>query len=136
MLIVSVMAGLDQQGTCNMAVLNFYHIGKQIPEGAVYIGRGGKGLTQSKFANPFKLSENEERGATLFRYKTWLWNECLKGNITKSDILALDGKDLVCFCSPKPCHGDVIIELINYVKTHGEYFDYCVQEYKRTTGNM
>lgn len=95
-----------------MPVLNFYHIGKQIPEGAVYIGRGGKGLTQSKFANPFKLSENEERGATLFRYKTWLWNECLRGNITKSDILSLDGKDLVCFCSPKPCHGDVIIELI------------------------
>lgn len=117
-----------------MSVLNFYHIGKHIPDGAIYIGRGGKGLTQSKFANPFKLSTDEERGATLNRYKEWLWNECLNRRITKNDILSLDGKDLVCFCAPKPCHGNIIEELIDYVKKYPEYFDYCIQQYEKSTG--
>lgn len=50
-----------------MAVLNFYHLSKVIPEGAVYIGRRMPhfGLQQSKFANPFKLSEDEPRGLQL-----------------------------------------------------------------------
>ena len=30
----------------------------------------------------------------------------------------LVGKDLVCWCAPKPCHADVILELIN--KIYGE----------------
>lgn len=128
------MAVWDQRGVTKMPVLNFYHIGKCIPEGAVYIGRGGKGLTQSKFANPFKLSADEERGATLNRYKEWLWNECLDGRITKHDILSLDGKDLVCFCAPKPCHGNIIEELIEYVKKYPEYFDYCIQQHQKSTG--
>ena len=29
------------------------------------------------------------------------------------EIRKLKGKNLVCFCSPKPCHGDVILELAN-----------------------
>ena len=60
---------------CLMAkVLNFYHIGKVIPENAEYMGRAMPhlGLKQSKFANPYKLSKNEPRGATIERYRVWL----------------------------------------------------------------
>lgn len=50
-----------------MAVLNFYHLSKVIPDNAVYIGRAMPhfGLKQSKFANPFKLSKEEPRGPQL-----------------------------------------------------------------------
>ena len=54
-----------------MKVLNFYHLGKTIPEGAVYIGRAmpHMELKASKFANPFKLKDDEPRGSTIQRYK-------------------------------------------------------------------
>ena len=54
-----------------MRVLNFYHIGKVIPENAEYMGRAMPhlGLKQSKFANPYKLSKDESRGATIERYR-------------------------------------------------------------------
>lgn len=100
-----------------MAVLNYYHIGKTIPEGAVYIGRAqpAKGLSGSKFANPEWLppgSSEEDRGANLNRYRKWLVNQVKSGKITHEDLLALEGRDLVCFCKPKACHGDVVSEAV------------------------
>lgn len=29
------------------------------------------------------------------------------------DIHELKGKDLVCWCTPGPCHGDILLELAN-----------------------
>lgn len=101
-----------------MAVLNFYHLGKKIPEGAEYIGRKMPhlGLKQSKFANPFKLSPEEPRGATIERYRLWLWQQIKDGKITIEDLLALEGRDLVCFCKPQPCHGDVIESAVKWAR--------------------
>lgn len=105
-----------------MAVLNFYHLGKVIPEGAVYIGRSMPhlGLQTSKFANPYKLNENETRGATIERYRHWLWEQIRTGKITVQDLLDLEGKDLVCFCKqPKKevaCHGDVVEAAVKWAR--------------------
>lgn len=100
-------------------VLNFYKIGKVIPEGAIYIGRAMPhfGLKASKFANPFKLSEDEERGATIARYKTWLWNQIKTGKITLEDLLELEGRDVVCFCAPQPCHGDIVLAAVAWARS-------------------
>lgn len=113
-----------------MKVLNFYHLGKTIPEGAVYIGRAmpHMGLKASKFANPFKLKEDEPRGSTIQRYKEWLWEQIRCGKITLEDLLELESKDLVCFCSPQPCHGDVLIAAVAWArkewdKRHPTYVD-------------
>lgn len=101
-----------------MAVLNFYHLSKVIPENAEYIGRSMPhfGLKQSKFANPFKLSKEEPRGATIERYRVWLWQQIRSGKITIEDLLALEGKDLVCFCHPHPCHGDVLEAAVKWAR--------------------
>ena len=32
------------------------------------------------------------------------------------DLLALDGKDLVCWCAPYRCHGDTIMKAIEWAK--------------------
>lgn len=99
-----------------MQVLNFYHLSKVIPDNAEYIGRRMPhfGLKQSKFANPFKLSKEEPRGATIERYRVWLWDQIRNGKITIDDLLSLEGKDLVCFCSPHPCHGDVVKAAVSW----------------------
>jgi hypothetical protein len=101
-----------------MKVLNFYHIGKSIPDNAVYIGRRNNkfNLQESKFANPFPITEEYSRQEVIDKYKTWLWNQIKQGLITKEDILSLDGKDLVCYCSPHSCHGDVLLKAIEYFR--------------------
>lgn len=101
-------------------VLNFYHLGKVIPEGAVYIGRSmpSLGLKASKFANPYRLNDNETRGATIERYRVYLWKEIRAGRITMQDLLDLEGKDVVCFCKHKTkevaCHGDVVLAAVKW----------------------
>lgn len=69
----------------------------------VYIGRG------SKWGNPYPITANQDRKTVIQAYKKYLLNspELLK------DLHELKGKTLGCFCKPKPCHGDVLIELIN-----------------------
>lgn len=105
-----------------MKILNFYHLSKTVPEGAEYIGRAMPhfGLKQSKFANPFKLGDHEPRGATIERYRVWLWEQIRSGVITLEDLLALEGKDLVCFCKQPnkevPCHGDVVAAAVVWAR--------------------
>jgi hypothetical protein len=44
-------------------------------------------------------------------YRAWLLHQ--------PDLMAslpeLRGKDLVCFCAPKRCHGDVLIEMAEHL---------------------
>lgn len=79
----------------------------------VYIGRPGKGKT-SAFGNPFKLTDESQREQVLEQYKHYaVRNPELLRNIK---ALPADA-NLVCFCAPKQCHGDVIKEIYEYL--HG-----------------
>jgi len=115
-----------------MNVLNFYHLGCIIPENAVYIGRKNVkfGLEESIFKNPFYLKDNVPRGSTIEEYRQYIWIEVLEERITKKDILDLEGKDIVCYCKPKSCHGDVVKALYLYVKNNEQEFDEKIKRYK------
>ena len=78
----------------------------------VYIGR------PSKWGNPFTHIKDkdtkaefivESRQDAVNAYRQWISNqpELLK------DLSELEGKVLGCWCKPKSCHGDVLIELAN-----------------------
>ena len=76
------------------------------PPNSVYIGR------PSKWANPFIIGKDGTREEVIEKYKNWLLEtEWTTGLIL--DIGELRGKDLVCWCSPLPCHGDILLELAN-----------------------
>ena len=66
-----------------------------IPLGAVYIGRG------SPWGNPFRIGPDGTRDEVCDKYDAWL--------DTQPHLIArlpkLQGRDLVCFCSPQRCHG-------------------------------
>jgi hypothetical protein len=84
-----------------------------LPAGTVYIGRAMPryGLPDSKWANPFKLRRNAsvaERAEVITRYEHHLHDSGLI-----NDIGELRGRDLVCWCAPDPCHGDVLLKLAN-----------------------
>jgi hypothetical protein len=68
----------------------------------IYIGR------PSVWGNPFEIGKDGNREEVITKYKEWVNNQ--------PDLLdkihTLEGKTLGCWCSPEPCHGDVLIDLI------------------------
>lgn len=82
-----------------------------IPLDAVYVGR------PTKWGNPFKIGEFYQgrvmtREDVIEAYKDWLLYSDVGVELLK-DIEELRGKDLVCWCSPEPCHADVLLEVVN-----------------------
>lgn len=86
-----------------MTVLNKHH--GNIPADAVYIGRG------SKWGNPFKIGEHGTRAQVINYYHNYIYAKVEASEFTLKDLAELHGKDLVCFCAPAPCHGDVLTVL-------------------------
>ena len=68
----------------------------------IYIGR------PSKWGNPFSIGKDGTREEVIEKYREYILN---KPELLKS-LPELKGKILGCWCDPKPCHGDVLIELI------------------------
>ena len=89
--------------------------GKIVQDSDCYIGRrctmGGWNLPQSKWANPYTVKEYGREEA-LRKYEEYvrntpeLWNK----------LEELDSKVLGCFCSPQPCHGDILLKLLKEKK--------------------
>lgn len=68
----------------------------------VYIGR------PSKWGNPFEIGrDGRNREQVIAKYREWIQ--------TQPDLMAalpeLRGKVLGCWCAPRSCHGDVLVEL-------------------------
>lgn len=74
------------------------------PQGAVYIGRG------SPWGNPFRIGEHGNRDQVIE-----LFEAMFKANaeLVQRAKVELRGKDLVCYCKPARCHGDVLLEIAN-----------------------
>jgi hypothetical protein len=70
-----------------------------IPKDAVYIGRG------SAWGNPFRIGIHGTREEVIERFRCEV--------LPKLDLSPLKGKDLVCFCAPLPCHGELLIKEAN-----------------------
>jgi hypothetical protein len=69
----------------------------------VYIGR------PSCWGNPFVIGKDGTREEVVEKYRNWI----LKNEYLMSKLPELKGKTLGCWCAPKACHGDVLIELAN-----------------------
>ena len=67
----------------------------------MYIGR------PSKWGNPFVIGKDGTRAEGIAKYEAWLR--------TRPELIAalpeLHGKVLGCWCSPLPCHGDVLVRV-------------------------
>lgn len=91
---------------CETKVVNLYKESYDI-----YIGRG------SKWGNPYSHMKN-----TLAKYKVTSREEAIEayrdyivngeGRWLLLYLEELRGKRLGCFCKPKSCHGDVLVELL------------------------
>ncbi len=86
---------------------------KDMPD-YVYIGRAGNGF-DGYFGNPIKLKKGQKRGSTLEEYRHYLDTRCRTDEEFYERVIGLRGKVLVCFCKPKPCHGDILSEYIEWL---------------------
>ena len=75
----------------------------------IYIGR------PSKWGNPFSHRNGTSaefrvgsRSEAIQKYEEWILNQ----PELMADLIELRGKVLGCWCSPKPCHGNVLSKLI------------------------
>ncbi len=90
-------------------VYNKYH--KDAPPGSIFVGR------PTKWGNPFTHLVGhttakftvETREQSVEAFEKWI----LEQPELMAALPELKGKDLVCFCAPKRCHANVLLELAN-----------------------
>ena len=85
-------------------VWNAKEVGTSL-EGAVYVGR------PSPFGNPFRVGRDvATKAEAISKFRTYLLgNPCLIEKVKHE----LRGKDLICWCYPKDCHANVLIDVAN-----------------------
>lgn len=74
-----------------------------LPADAVYIGRPGP------FGNPFVIGEHGDRAEVIAQYDAWLATQPALVERMRHE---LPGKDLICWCAPLACHGNIILRLL------------------------
>lgn len=79
----------------------------QLSKYDVYIGRMPQ-YGNTKWGNPFKIGVDGSRLEVISKYEKWIQTQPVF-----NDIHELRDKILGCHCSPKPCHGDVLLKLAN-----------------------
>lgn len=77
-------------------------IGGDIPVDAVYVGR------PTKWQNPFVLKQEADREAVIERFRQYLREQPA---LVRAIRRELRGRDLICWCAPKPCHADVLVRV-------------------------
>jgi hypothetical protein len=96
--------------------------GKELPANLVYIGRRhrqGKRLwPASPLGNPFG-KRHGDRQERCRLYRTWLAGQVEAGNEAVLAALAAIKPESVlgCWCKPDACHGDVIVEAWQALRT-------------------
>ena len=91
-----------------MKVYNMKDYGRNVPETdtAVYIGR------PSKWGNPFTIGRDGTREEVIKQYEEYF----LSNIPLQEQIHELKGKDLVCWCAPLACHGDILLKYANPIR--------------------
>lgn len=68
----------------------------------VYIGR------PSKWGNPFVRGRDGDSPTVIAKYRAYV----MTSDTLMAALPELAGKTLGCWCKPRACHGDVLVELV------------------------
>lgn len=69
----------------------------------------------TQFGNPFRLDEDGgeyTRKESVEKYRDWFENKIQDDPEFRKSVEELRGETLGCWCKPKACHGDVILEYL------------------------
>ncbi len=90
---------------------------------AIRVGRlrRDRGISVARptvLGNPFTIGVDGDRADVIAKYRHWLMRElrlngAVRAAVERLRLAASRGEiTLLCFCAPKPCHADVIAELL------------------------
>ena len=98
-----------------MEILNKYKV--ESTKGTVYIGRG------SPLGNPFPITKELPRLEAIAKYKVYLIQRILSNNdIILNALRSLkEDSKLLCFCSPAPCHGNIIKDIWEEITSYPSF---------------
>ena len=112
-----------------MCVLNFDDFGRDkanLGPNDLYIGRNRANEEPNIWANPF-LESRYGREACIQMYRRWIFDGykgrlviklCKGKQYSNLDPVRewrqLKGKNLVCWCAPQACHGDVLKSFLDF----------------------
>jgi hypothetical protein len=76
--------------------------GRALNANEVYVGR------PTPFGNRFTIGRDGSRADVIEKYRLHQLPQ-----VSKPMLASLQGKDLVCWCSPERCHADLLLEAAN-----------------------
>jgi len=85
----------------------------------VYVGRG------SPLGNPFKLNYESERDDVISKYREYINSSNLDSRQVKELVRIYKlykenaGINLECWCAPKKCHAEIVVDFIRYMEENG-----------------
>lgn len=82
----------------------------------VYVGRGfapHSGKLESQLGNPFIIGQHGNRAEVIRLYASYFKHRMDTDPGFRARIDMLKGKVLGCWCSPLPCHADIIAAHLN-----------------------
>lgn len=88
----------------------------------LYIGRANAkyGMKQSLLHNPFAIGPDGTREEVIQLFREYLWECIRKKNVVYDALVKLSKVEhdlnLVCYCKPCACHGDVIKAAVEYLR--------------------
>lgn len=102
-----------------------------IGQNKIYIGRTNQTyqLHGSSLQNPFRIGRDGNRSQVVKKYRNWLHEQIMQGlsgkpnsafnELKRIAALVKAGKSiqLTCWCKPELCHGDVIKQYIELLKS-------------------
>lgn len=77
----------------------------KIPSGALYVGR------PSKWGNPFCIGQDGTREEVIAKFRIYALGRLKREPHWLDELRGVEA--VVCWCSPLPCHADVLLELAN-----------------------
>lgn len=98
--------------TAPVVVNRHHHRGRPMPHPWLYIGRNASDPSKaSPLANPYTVQEHG--AAALDLYRQWLRERVAAEDPAVMESLRsiTPAHSLVCSCAPRPCHGDVVVEV-------------------------
>lgn len=90
----------------------------------IYISRENKtySVEESVLKNIFIIRKDGTRNEIIAKYRAWLWKEFNKKGAVYKELIRIAIKvkageniQLVCWCKPLDCHGDVIKRCIEWI---------------------
>lgn len=68
------------------------------------------------WGNPFIIGIHGTRQECIDKYERDMRTRLINEPSLKEELMKLDGEILGCVCAPEPCHGDILVQLIEEIK--------------------